>query len=293
MEKQLGDEKKKEYIDGVMNYTGSKFKLLSQILPHFDYTKSNFVDLFAGGGSVYTNVVDRYEKVLVNDIITELIGIHENLVFGDEIITETKSICPGKNNATGFAELRNSYNHKPTSAKLWALMLSSTNNMIRFNQKFKYNQTYGERGWNSNTDTKVENFANHIRKYRDKLKFISKSFYDVKFDSSNIMYYIDPPYGVIKNEDGSIGKKQISEAGYNAFWKVDDDKKLYEYIKNIDKNGSSFMVSGVLEHDGKFCWMLDKLIQDGFRFKELEFDYNKVSRKGNKETKEVIIMNYK
>jgi site-specific DNA-adenine methylase len=280
------------YIDSVMNYTGSKFKLLSQILPHFDYTKANFVDLFTGGGSVYSNIVDKYEKVLVNDIIKDLVGIHENLVFGDEIITETKSICPGKNNAPGFAELRNSYNQDPTPGKLWALMLSSTNNMMRFNQKFKYNQTYGERGWNSNTDVKVENFTKHIRQYRDKLKFISNPFYGVNFDSNNIMYYIDPPYGRIKNEDGSIGKKQISEAGYNAFWKEDDDKKLYEYIKNIDKCGSSFMVSGVLEHGGKICWMLDKLIQDGFKSKELNFDYNKVSRKGDKKTIEVIIMNY-
>jgi site-specific DNA-adenine methylase len=278
-------------VETPFNYTGSKYKLLNQILPEFDYTKSNFVDLFAGGGSVYTNVVDKYQKVLVNDIIADLIGIHENIVSGDEIIQDTKSICPGKNNAPGFAELRNSYNTNPTSAKLWALMLSSTNNMMRFNQKFKYNQTYGERGWNSNTDTKVDTFKNHIRQYKDRLRFISKPFYEVPI-KSNVMYYIDPPYGRIKSVDGSIGKKQISEAGYNAFWKEDDDKNLFDYIKQIDQNGSSFMVSGVLEHDDKVCWMLDKLIQDGFNVQELKFDYNKVSRKGDKITKEVIIKNY-
>lgn len=279
-------------IETPFNYTGSKYKLLNQILPEFDYTKSNFVDLFAGGGSVYTNVVDKYEKVLVNDIIKDLIEIHENLVLNDSIIEETKSICPGKNNPPGFAELRNSYNESQTPAKLWALMLSSTNNMIRFNQKFKYNQTYGERGWSKNTDIKVENFTKHIRQYKDKLKFVSKPFYDVNYQSNNIMYYIDPPYGRVKDTDGNIGKKQISEAGYNCFWKEEDDMKLYDYIKNIHKSGSSFMISGVLEHDGKICWMLDKLISDGFRYKELEFNYNKVSRKGNKKTVEIIIMNY-
>ena len=164
--------------------------------------------------------------------------------------------------------------------------------MMRFNQKFKYNQTYGERGWNPNTDVKVEKFTNHIRQYKDKIKFISKPFYDVNFESDNIMYYIDPPYGRIKSEDGSISKKQISEAGYNAFWKEDDDLKLYKYITDIHKSGSSFMVSGVLEHNGSVCWMLDKLISDGFNYKKLSFDYNKVSRKGNKETCEVIIKNY-
>ena len=279
-------------IESPFNYTGSKFKLLSQILPELDYSKTNFVDLFAGGGSVYTNVVDKYQKILVNDIISDLVGIHHKLLLDDDIIQETKSICPGKNNSSAFAELRNSYNADPNPAKLWALMLSSTNNMMRFNQKFKYNQTYGERGWNPNTDVKVEKFTNHIRQYKDKIKFISKPFYDVNFESENIMYYIDPPYGRIKNEDGSISKKQISEAGYNAFWKEDDDLKLYKYITDIHKSGSSFMVSGVLEHNGQICWMLDKLIKDGFNFKNLAFDYNKVSRKGEKKTIEIIIKNY-
>jgi site-specific DNA-adenine methylase len=58
-------------IETPFNYTGSKFKLLEQLLPEFDTTKSTFVDVFTGGGSVYTNVLDKYEKVIVNDIITD------------------------------------------------------------------------------------------------------------------------------------------------------------------------------------------------------------------------------
>jgi site-specific DNA-adenine methylase len=107
-----------------------------------------------------------------------------------------------------------------------------------------------------------------------------------------MMIYCDPPYGRIKEEDGSLGKKQISEAGYNAFWKKEDDINLYNFLVNADRIGASFMVSGVLHHDGKTCWMLDKLIKDGFRYKVIEYDYNKVSRKGDKETTEVIITNY-
>jgi site-specific DNA-adenine methylase len=44
-------------IETPMNYTGSKFKLLEQLLPEFDYTKPYFIDLFTGGGSVYTNMI--------------------------------------------------------------------------------------------------------------------------------------------------------------------------------------------------------------------------------------------
>lgn len=279
------------YIETPFNYTGSKFKLLSQILPEMDLSKKTFVDVFCGGGSVYTNVVDKYQKVIANDIITDLVGIHKGLVESDDIINSTKSLCPGKSNPEGYAELRNSYNENPTPDKLWALMLSCTNNMIRFNQKFKFNQTYGDRGFSDATQKKVDNFTKHIREYKENLVYLSTQFDKIEIDS-DMMIYCDPPYGRIKEEDGSLGKKQISEAGYNAFWLKEDDIKLYNFLVNADKVGASFMVSGVLYHDGKTCWMLDKLISDGFRYKVIEYDYNKVSRKGDKETREIIITNY-
>jgi adenine-specific DNA-methyltransferase len=279
------------YVEGVMNYTGSKFKMLSQIIPEMDYGKNTFVDAFCGGGSVYSNVLDRYQKVIVNDIITDLIGIHRGLLESDEIISKTKLLCPDKDNPVGFGTLRKNYNDNPSPEGLWALMLSSTNNMVRFNQNLKYNQTFGKRSWNDATQRKVNNFTEHIRKFKDNLVYLSTAFENIEIQS-DMMIYLDPPYGRIKNDDGKIGKKQISEAGYNAFWKQEDDMKLYEFIKKIDSIGASFMVSGVLHHDGKTCWMLDKLITDGFTYKEIKYDYNKVSRKGNKETTEIIITNY-
>ena len=96
----------------------------------------------------------------------------------------------------------------------------------------------------------------------------------------------------VKNADGTMAKKQISEAGYNAFWKEDDDKELYDFLHEVNSIGSSFVVSGVLYHNGQTCWMLDKLISDGFSYKQLNFDYNKVSRAGKKDTIEIIVKNF-
>lgn len=266
-------------VETPFNYTGSKFKLLPQIIPHFDYTKPYFVDLFMGGGSVYTNVVDKFEKILANDIIGDLVGIHQQLLISDDIITQTKSICPDKTDADAFLRLREDYNNNPSPEKLWSLMLSCTSNMMRFNQKFKFNQTFGKRSWNSSTENKVEIFKNHIRQYKDKIRFTSNSFYDVNISSNKVMVYADPPYS-------------NTEAGYNAYWKKDDDDKLYNYLLDIDRKGSSFMISGVLNHAGETCKLLDDLIKDGFKYKTLEFDYNKVSRVGKKQTDEIVIINY-
>jgi DNA adenine methylase Dam len=266
-------------VETPFNYTGSKFKLLPQIIPHFDYTKPYFVDLFMGGGSVYTNVVDKFEKILANDIIGDLVGIHQQLLISDDIITQTKSICPDKTDADAFLRLREDYNNNPSPEKLWSLMLSCTSNMMRFNQKFKFNQTFGKRSWNSSTENKVEIFKNHIRQYKDKIRFTSNSFYDVNISSNKVMVYADPPYS-------------NTEAGYNAYWKKDDDDKLYNYLLDIDRKGSSFMISGVLNHAGETCKLLDDLIKDGFKYKTLNYDYNKVSRVGKKQTDEIVIINY-
>lgn len=268
-----------DYINTPFNYTGSKFKLLEQILPKMDYTKDNFVDLFTGGGSVYTNILGKYDKVYINDVISDLVSLHEILCQSpDDLISKTMELASCKEDKDKFLELRDSYNNEKTPERLWALMLSCTSNLMRFNKKFKFNQTWGKRGWNQNTTKKTIEYVNHISNYKNDIVYFSKSFLDVPI-IENSMVYIDPPY-------------INTEAGYNSYWSNDLEKSLYDYIKKIDESGNSFMISGVLSHDGVESDMLNKLSKN-YKLVELEYNYNKVSRiKNNKETKEVIIINY-
>ena len=269
-------------VNTPFNYTGSKFKLLDQLIPNFDYTKKYFVDLFCGGGSVYTNVVNNYEKVLVNDIIKELIDIHKELVNEPQsIISKTKSVLVNKDDADGFMELRKSFNSDKSGNKLWALMLSCTNNMMRFNKSFEFNQTFGKRSWNDSTEKKVNEFVEHISKFKDKLYFISKDFVEIK-PTNPSMIYIDPPY-------------TNTEAGYNAYWSKTKESQLYDYIIEMNYMGHSFMLSGVLgEHkNNEKSEIIYKLLELGFKSKILDYDYDKVARKKNsKNSQEIIIYNY-
>jgi site-specific DNA-adenine methylase len=100
-----------------------------------------------------------------------------------------------------------------------------------------------------------------IKRFKEKIKFESKSFEMIEIDE-NMMIYIDPPYGFVKDKSGEIGNKQISEAGYNNFYHQKDDLNLYQFCHKINEIGSSFMISGVLEHGGQTTWILDKLIFD-------------------------------
>jgi DNA adenine methylase Dam len=285
------------HIDGVMNYSGSKFKLLDQIIPLFDTSKETFVDLFAGGGSVYTNVVHLYKNIIANDIIEDIIKIQEKLILDidGEFVQSVKNLSvPCKTSQEEYNKLRESYNKNKTPEKLYALMLSCTNNMLRMNRRGEMNQTWGKRCFNDNTEKKINLFIEHLKSEFNRINFISMSFEEVPL-IKNSMCYIDSPYGSIQDENGNITNTQISEAGYNILWKKEDDIKLYEYCLKINENASSFMISGLLTHNGNTSWLLNKLIQDGFKYIELNCNYDKVSRKKNvdKNSKEIIVMNYK
>ena len=270
------------YINPPFNYSGSKIKLLEQILPLFDYSKDYFIDLFCGGGSVYTNVLDQYKKVLINDIIGDLIEVHRLLSIKPQVFIESvKDLAKTKENQELYLELRSSYNKENSPEKLYALMLSCTNNMLRFNLKGEFNQTWGQRGFNDNTQKKLDIFVEHIAKYKDKIIYLNKNFYEIK-PTKPTMIYCDPPY-------------TNTEAGYNRFWSKELEKKLYEYLKELDKNGHSFALSGLLgEHkNNKRSEIIDNLISEGYKYKILDFDYEFVARnKKSKNSQEILIFNY-
>lgn len=99
-------------VNTPFNYTGSKYKILEQIIPLFDFSKDYFIDLFCGGGSVYTNVSRKYQKVLINDIISDLVLTHKNLINdSDNFVRKVKEVMvKSKDDQEYFYELRKSYN---------------------------------------------------------------------------------------------------------------------------------------------------------------------------------------
>lgn len=285
-----------QLVETPFNYTGSKFKLLPQLLDEFDYNKSNFVDLFSGGGSVWTNVSNLYENIYINDIIYDLIFIQESIIKDHKNIIEKmkNEYFINKEDKEKYLKFRDEYNKTNNPFLFYSLLLSCTNNMIRFNKKFNFNQTFGKRGFNKRTEEKIINWVTHIKKSTSNYLFFSENFYNfvnnIKLENS--MVYIDPPYGYI-DDNGEIGSKQISEAGYNAFWNKKDEINLYNTILNINSNNGSFIVSGLYKHNNCKSWLLDKLINDGFTMKELDYNYNKVARnKINKKSQEIIIKNF-
>jgi DNA adenine methylase Dam len=260
------------------NYTGSKYRLLPQLMPLFDYSRPALVDLCAGGGSVWCNLVPYFEHVIANDIIRDLIGAQQALMDGDAIACETRALCVAKEDKAGYHRLRDNYNATPSAAKYFALTLCCNNNMARFNASFRFNQTFGRRTWNSSTTEKVSRYTAHIRPYRSRVQFLPFDFARVAIPD-NSMVYVDPPYS-------------NTEAGYNAYWRKDDDRRLFEHLLRLAERGHAIAVSGVLRHNGKECPLLNLLINAGLQTHLLHSDYSAVSKVGPKESQEVLLTNY-
>ena len=62
-------------IQSPLNYTGGKYRLLSQILPLFPKNIDLFVDLFCGGCNVGVNAASR--RVVYNDLNRELLRLYD------------------------------------------------------------------------------------------------------------------------------------------------------------------------------------------------------------------------
>jgi DNA adenine methylase Dam len=212
-----------------INYTGSKFVLLDRLLPLFPKDVDVFVDLFAGGGSVYMNVSGMYPKVIANDSLDILIQIHQRLMDSEFIRKASIMSIATIDSQENYIALRDSYNRKPTPEKLLALIWSCNSGFMRFNKSGQFNQTWGKRGFNK---AKAEILNIYQANYQhDHVEFCSGSYLDVQIPDNSFVY-IDPPYS-------------NTEAGYNATWTIRDDQTLLTYIENLLHTNVRFGLSGV------------------------------------------------
>ena len=269
-------EEQDEIIPSPFNYTGSKFKLVKTLRSHFPTESGSFYDLFAGGGSVFVNNL-FFDKIYVNDKIKPLISFYTYLqkTPWEEVIESIKKKNIEKNDPEAYCKLRHRFNKNSSYIDFFILICSCTNNMMRFNKKFKFNQTFGKRNFNPNTEKKLKKYHNLIYK-NDKIIFTNNNFIDIT-PEPNSFVYLDPPY-------------LITEAGYNAYWSKDLENKFYDYVDTLNNLGVKFMVSNVAEHKGKKNPHISRLQK--YKIIDIDFNYNKVSRNGVSNSKEIIVVNY-
>ena len=304
---------KKEVIPSALNYTGGKYKLLSQILPLFPKNIDKMVDLFCGGCNVGINV--ECGKVLFNDNNKYLVGLLDIFrklpkteiiqwvysaidKYGLSLVSENgydyynseSSNGLGDYNKLGYNKLREDFNNKLEKddeyyLMLYLLIVYSFNNQLRFNRKEEFNLPVGKRDFNSKMKGKLEAFIDRIKS--SDYRFTVDDFRNVSMEgyTDKSFFYADPPY-------------LITCATYNeqSGWTEKDESDLLSYLEKLDKKGIRFALSNVLESKGKINTILCDWVNKNKKYRviPLNYDYSNSNYHTKKDgvTKEVLIVNY-
>lgn len=307
------NNERKEVIPSALNYTGGKYKLLSQILPLFPKDADQVVDLFCGGCNVGINV--DCNKVLFNDSNEYLMGLLDTFrrltkeeifdwiyksidKYGLSLVSKNgydfynceSSKGLGKYNKAAYNKLRDDFNKKASKDNeyylmLYLLIVYSFNNQLRFNRKGEFNLPVGKRDFNSKMQGKLEAFIDRVKS--GDYRFTTDDFRNVSMEgyTDKSFFYADPPY-------------LITCATYNeqAGWTENDEKDLLNYLDVLDKKGIRFALSNVLESKGKKNVILSEWINQNKKFKVIPLNYNYTNSNYHTRkdgiTKEVLVVNY-
>jgi|LSQX01.1.fsa_nt_gb DNA adenine methylase/adenine-specific DNA-methyltransferase len=279
-----------QYIKSPFNYIGNKYKLLSQLLPHFPNNINNFYDIFCGGLDVSINVKARNK--FANDINYFIIEIFELLRSADpdELISKIKEVISSfglsKDNSETYYSFREYYNRHKDPLLLFVLVCYSFNHQFRFNSKHEFNTPAGTNrsSFNNAIEKRLRIFCSEL----ENITFTSKNFKEIDFSelSEGDFVYADPPYRL------SIGSYNDGKRGFEG-WTLQDDITLFNVMDQLHQQKVKFALSNVFHNNGL---KNDELIRwsnnYNLFFLDQSYENSNYQRKKGQMTTEVLITNF-
>jgi len=250
-------------------YVGDKYKLINEIKQYFPANISNFIEPFAGGGSVFMNVIA--EKYFLNDIDKNVVSLHTFLIeqsknpklffqnienkvneYGFSFSCKSNGIPQdlkdnykktyfAKFNKDGFERLRTDYNQSQERdvLTLYLLLIYGFNRMLRFNSQGNFNLPVGNVDFNSNVVLALNHYFKLVSE--KKIQWFNldyKDFINTLEIAENDFIYFDPPYLITFSE-------------YNKLWNDDIEKEFVEFLTDLHSTGVKFAVSNVISYKDK------------------------------------------
>lgn len=269
-----------------LNYTGSKYKMISEIKELLPKNISEFIDLFGGGFNVGVNIDAK--KIIYNDInwlVKDIVKSFEkydtyNYLMYINRIEKRFGLEAG--NKESYIKARNYYNSLPENKRdprlLYTIILYGFNQQIRFNSSYEFNNPVGMRWFNDNI---LEKFISFSRILKEKnIEFTSYNFNEfINEVKKDTFVYMDPPYRL------TTGSYNDGKRGFNG-WTKEEENELRDFIDFLDKKGIKFMLSYVLEHKGRRNEAMEKWIH------ERKYNLIELGAKCGGNREEVIVVNY-
>lgn len=264
-----------------LNYSGSKDKIVKDIIKYIPEDTKTFVDAFGGAFNVGINV--DTEKVVYNELNKYVYDIIKMLLEEDEenLIKKIEDTVLKHNlkarNKEAYINFRNYYNNvEKTPLNLYVLSLYSFSNYIRFSKTEKMNMPVGKQEYNKTIVERIHNF----KPYAKEVELYNLNYKDIELDNLNsedTLFYFDPPYIVttaVYNEKGN----------HTDGWSEQDEKDLLSYIENLDKKGYKFILSNIIKQDDKENNLLVDFINRN--------NYDLINIRKFRKREEIIVKNF-
>lgn len=275
-------------IESPLNYIGNKSRLIHEIkkyLPVLD-KESTFYDIFGGGFNVGINI--DTQKIVFNDIngfVVDLIQSFKKYDTYQYIQYVKKSIRKydlKPKSKEGYLKIRSYYNSLDLKDRdprlLYTMILYGFNQQIRFNSDFNFNNPVGMRWFNDKVLEKLISFSRVIKSKN--VDFYNQDFTKLsKYIKHNDFVYMDPPYML------TTGSYNDGKRGFSG-WSVEHEDQLFKFADNLNSRNVKFMISYVLEHNGKINQHLQNWLSNR------NYNLIKLSNIVGKKRKEIIIINY-
>lgn len=274
-----------------LNYIGSKAKVVPHIKKKL-IPSDTFIDMFGGGFNVGINL--NYNHIIYNDInfiVKDLISSFKHYDTYDYIIFVKKFIEKHhleKGNKETYIAARTYYNHLPHDKKdirmLFAIILYSFQQQIRFNNKFEYNNPAGIRWFNDCILSKLISFSRVIKECN--ITFFNLDYTElmktINLTDKHFIIYLDPPYKL------TTGSYNDGKRGFKG-WNDKLELELLDFIDNLTKQNIPCMLSYVLEHKGKKNTVLEDWIN---RNNYTYIPLGDIIGISGQPRKEVLVLNY-
>lgn len=314
----VGQKKNEHIVNSIsglvkspLNYTGGKYKILTQLMDKFPKDIDMFFDIFSGGGNVGVNI--EANKIICVDINDRLISLFKYLQNEEyyHLVNHLDSLIDkfslsntykngyefygcnsgngvGQYNKDKFLKLRSEYNksNRKRDDLFLLLIIYSFNNQIRFNNKGEFNLPVGKRDFNGSLRKKLQLFMDKLHSKEISFENIDFRRLDVdRISKINSFLYLDPPY-------------YLGDASYNenGGWTAKDEDDLLNFLKLCNEKQIRFALSNVIEHKGKIHdKLLNWCLSNGFNINYINCSYSNSNyhiKDKSLVTREVLITNY-
>lgn len=287
-----------------INYQGNKSRIVDKLLPFIPKDTTAIHEIFCGSAILsFASSVDNIHLNDTNHYILDLIeyfrtnSAEEIIKKTDDLISQyglTNTYYEGRSNyieekheglsrynKEAYNKLKDDYNKDKDVSKLFVLVIYGFNHFLRFNGKDEFNVPVGKVDFVESLRNRTVEYCKAVQSKKltiTNCDFRTASLYETK--NKNDLFYFDPPY-------------LITQAPYNSFWNECEEKDLLELLDKLNANGYKFLLSNVIESNGKENTLLKEWMKK-YHVKHIKRQYlnSSYQKKNLSDADEVIIYNY-